>query len=151
MINASAKLNNEIAIALRGTLDTKMIDLLVNPDEAKDILQNNIPEYSSSFIAGLHYGKWSFFWKWCWYSRRYTMTSNDYTISGSVPPYFMNDITLNRSFDFRRAGLSVSAAVKNLFNEKYLSVLARPMPGINFEIFVGITPKFGKIFQNPRQ
>ena len=110
-----------------------------------------IPEYSSSFIAGLHYGKWSFFWKWCWYSRRYTMTSNDYTISGSVPPYFMNDITLNRSFDFRRAGLSVSAAVKNLFNEKYLSVLARPMPGINFEIFVGIMPKFGKIFQKPRQ
>ena len=110
-----------------------------------------IPEYSSSFIAGLHYGKWSFFWKWCWYSRRYTMTSNDYTIAGSVPPYFMNDITLNRSFDFRRAGLSVSAAVKNLFNEKYLSVLARPMPGINFEIFVGITPKSGKIFQKPRR
>ena len=110
-----------------------------------------IPEYSSSFIAGLHYGKWSFFWKWCWYSRRYTMTSNDYTIAGSVPPYFMNDITLNRSFDFRRAGLSVSVAVKNLFNEKYLSVLARPMPGINFEIFVGITPKSGKIFQKPRR
>lgn len=103
-----------------------------------------IPEFSSSFIASLHYRKWSVAWKWCWYSRRYTMTSNDYTISGSVPPYFMNDLTLNRAFDFRWAGLSVSAAIKNLFNEKYLSVLARPMPGINFEIFVGITPKFGK-------
>ena len=72
------------------------------------------------------------------------MTSNDYTISGSVPPYFMNDITLGKNFDFKWAGLSVSLAVKNLFNEKYLSVLARPMPGINGEIFIGITPKFNK-------
>ena len=35
-------------------------------------------------------------------------------------------------------------AVNNLFNEDYLSVLSRPMPGINFELFIGITPKFGK-------
>ena len=26
--------------------------------------------------------------------------------------------------------------------EEYLSVLSRPMPGINFEIFIGITPKW---------
>jgi iron complex outermembrane receptor protein len=25
-----------------------------------------------------------------------------------------------------------------------LSVLSRPMPGINFEFFIGITPKWGK-------
>lgn len=40
-------------------------------------------------------------------------------------------------------------AVNNLFNEDYLSVLSRPMPGINFELFIGITPKFGKIRRNP--
>lgn len=45
-INASQKLNNDIAIALRGVLDSKMIDLLVNLDSAQDILQNNIQEYS---------------------------------------------------------------------------------------------------------
>ena len=28
------------------------------------------------------------------------------------------------------------------FNEDYVSVLSRPMPGINFEFFIGITPKF---------
>lgn len=47
-INASAKLNNDIAISLRGVLDAKMIDLLVNLDEAKDILESNIPEYSGT-------------------------------------------------------------------------------------------------------
>ena len=47
-INASQKLNNAIAIALRGTLESHMIDLLVNLDEAKDILESHIPEYTST-------------------------------------------------------------------------------------------------------
>lgn len=47
-INASQKLNNDIAIALRGVLNSKMIDLLVNLDSAQDLLQNNIQEYSNA-------------------------------------------------------------------------------------------------------
>jgi len=48
VINASAKLNHDIAVSLRGIMDSKMIDLLINLDEAKDILESNIPEYSAS-------------------------------------------------------------------------------------------------------
>lgn len=44
-VNASTKLNDDIAKSLRGILDTKMCDLLVNMDEAQDILQKNVPEY----------------------------------------------------------------------------------------------------------
>lgn len=47
VINASAKFNNDIAIALRGILNSKMIDLLVDFDTAQDILQKNIPEYNT--------------------------------------------------------------------------------------------------------
>lgn len=47
-INASAKLNNDIAVSLRGVLEANMIDLLINLDEAQDLLQANIPEYSSA-------------------------------------------------------------------------------------------------------
>lgn len=47
-INASQKLNNDIAISLRNILDSQMIDLLVNFDEAKDILESNVPEYLAS-------------------------------------------------------------------------------------------------------
>ncbi len=47
-VNASQKLNNDIAVLLRGIFDSKMIDLLVNFDEAKDILESNIPEYTLS-------------------------------------------------------------------------------------------------------
>lgn len=101
-----------------------------------------IPEFSASFTAGVSYRGWSALWKWCWYSERYTMSSNEPTITGRVAPYLMNDLTLGKTLDTRLAGLSLSLAIKNLFNESYQSVLSRPMPGINCEFFIGITPKF---------
>lgn len=47
-INASAKLNNDIAVSLRNILDAKMIDLLINLDEAQDFLQSTISEYTAT-------------------------------------------------------------------------------------------------------
>ena len=67
-----------------------------------------------------------------------------FTYTGNVPYYLMNDVTLEKLFSARWADLSVKAAVKNLFDEEYVSVLGRPMPGINFEIFLDIRPKWGK-------
>ncbi len=103
-----------------------------------------VPEYSSSVMASLAYRSWKLLYKWCYYSTRYTMSSNETAISGSVPPYFMNDVTLSKGLCFRWADLSLSLAVRNLFNERYVTVLSRPMSGINFEFFVGITPKFAR-------
>lgn len=103
-----------------------------------------IPEYSASVSAALSWKSWRLLYKWCWYSDRYTMSSNDLTVSGYVPDYFMSDVTLSKSFSMRLADISASLAVRNLFDEDYVTVLSRPMPGINFEVFVGITPKFGK-------
>jgi hypothetical protein len=72
------------------------------------------------------------------------MSSNDLSLSGNLPPYFMSNITIEKRFSLAWADLSLKGAVNNLFDEEYLSVLSRPMPGINFEFFVGITPKWGK-------
>ena len=47
-INASQKLNNDIAISLRSVLESQMIDLLIPIDEAIDILESNVPEYVSA-------------------------------------------------------------------------------------------------------
>jgi iron complex outermembrane receptor protein len=70
------------------------------------------------------------------------MSSNDISLTGKLPPYFMSNISLEKQFTFKWADLSVKGAVNNLFNEEYLSVLSRPMPGINFEIFLSFTPHF---------
>ena len=103
-----------------------------------------VPEISATLTGELSFRSWSFLYKWCHYSERYTMSSNDLSLSGHLPPYFMSNITLEKCFSLTWADLSLKGAVNNLFDEEYLSVLSRPMPGINFEFFLGITPKWGK-------
>lgn len=103
-----------------------------------------VPKHSASFTGRLSWRTWSFLYKWCYYSERFTMSSNDYAITGHLPEYFMSNISLEKGLSFRPVDLQLKLAVNNLFDEDYLSVLSRPMPGINFEFFIGITPKFGK-------
>ncbi len=102
-----------------------------------------VPRHSSSLTGRLTWRSWSFLYKWAYYSERFTMSSNDYTLTGHLPAYFMSNISLERNLSFSPADVQLKLAVNNLFNEDYLSVLSRPMPGINFEFFIGITPKFG--------
>lgn len=98
-----------------------------------------VPKHSASFTGRLSWKSWGFLYKWCYYSERFTMSSNEYTITGHLPEYFMSNVSLEKNFKFRRLGLQLKLAVNNLFNESYLSVLSRPMPGINFEFFIGFT------------
>ena len=101
-----------------------------------------VPEYSSTVTGRLSWRSLSFIYKWCYYSERFTMSSNDISLTGKLPPYFMSNISLERIVSLKWADLSFKCAVNNLFDEEYLSVLSRPMPGINFEFFVGVTPKW---------
>lgn len=101
-----------------------------------------VPEYSSTVTGRLTWRTWSFLYKWCYYSERYTMSSNDISLTGKLPQYFMSNVSLEKTVSCKWADFSIKGAVNNLFNEEYLSVLSRPMPGINFEIFLGITPKW---------
>ncbi len=101
-----------------------------------------VPRRSASLTGRLSWGTWSFLYKWAHYSQRFTMSSNEDTITGHLPPYYMSNIALEKGLSLRRLDLSLKLAVNNLFNEDYLSVLSRPMPGINFEFFISITPKF---------
>jgi iron complex outermembrane receptor protein len=102
-----------------------------------------VPEFSSAITGRLIWSSWSFLYKWCYYSERYTMSSNDISLTGKLPSYFMSNITLEKGLSFKWADISLKGSINNLFNEEYLSVLSRPMPGMNFEIFIGITPKWG--------
>lgn len=101
-----------------------------------------VPRHSASVTGRITWRTWSFLYKWCYYSERFTMSSNDYTITGHLPEYYMSNVSLEKGLSMRVADIQLKFAVNNLFDEDYLSVLSRPMPGINFEIFIGITPKF---------
>ncbi|MDE7443271.1 MAG: TonB-dependent receptor, partial [Muribaculaceae bacterium] len=100
-----------------------------------------VPRRSASMTASLRWRTWSVLYKWCHYSQRFTMSSNEATLTGKLPPYYMSNISVEKQLSFRPADLSLKLAVNNLFNEDYLSVLSHPMPGINFELFISITPR----------
>lgn len=101
-----------------------------------------VPQHSASMTGRLTWRTWSLLYKWCYYSRRYTMSSNETSISGYLPDYYMSNISVEKTMKFKPLDIALKLAVNNLFNEEYLSVLSRPMPGINFEFFISITPKF---------
>ena len=103
-----------------------------------------VPEISANVVGRLSWRTWSFSYKWCHYSERFTMSSNDITLTGKLPKYYMSNITLEKQISCSWAEWSLKGTINNLFNEEYLSVLGRPMPGINFQFFVGITPLWRK-------
>ena len=104
-----------------------------------------IPEYSASVTGRLTYRSWRFIYKWCYYSERFTTSDNSMkTKIGRVKPYFMSDVSLERAFSLRWADFTVKGVVNNLFNEEYESVLSRPMPRLNYELFLDIRPRWGR-------
>ena len=144
--NFSVLLGKECRLALNGTFSWTPS---INEGEPMSAADQSIgkqlpyvPEWSSNISGRLYWKKWSLLYKWCYYSKRHTMSSNDISLTGKLPEYYMSNLTLERGISLKYAELSLKGAVNNLFNEEYLSVLSRPMPRINFEFFIGITPKF---------
>lgn len=101
-----------------------------------------VPRHTATMTWRLGWHYWSVLYKWNFYSKRYTMSSNDVTLSGTLPEYYMSNVSIERMVDLKPVSLSLKLSVNNLFNEEYLSVLSRPMPGINFEFFISISPKW---------
>lgn len=144
--NFSVLLGKECRLTLNGTFSwTPSInegEPMTAADQSIGKQLPYVPEWSSNISGRLYWKKWSLLYKWCYYSKRHTMSSNDISLTGKLPEYYMSNLTLERGISLKGVELSLKGAVNNLFNEEYLSVLSRPMPRINFEFFIGITPKF---------
>ena len=66
-----------------------------------------VPEYSSTVTGRLSWKSWSFLYKWCYYSERFTMSSNDITLTGKLPKYFMSNIALEKVVSCKWADFSI--------------------------------------------
>lgn len=102
-----------------------------------------IPEYSAAVTPRLLWKNWIFSYKWSYYSERFTTTSNEVSyITGRLKPYYMSDLSIEKRFSWKWVELSVKGIVNNLFGSEYVTVLSRPMPRRNCELFLEIRPKF---------
>ena len=104
-----------------------------------------IPEYSASVMGRIAWRNYGFTYKFNYYSERFTTSNNDASSKiGIIGAYYMNDIALDYSLKLRWADISIKLNINNLFNEEYVSILSRPMAGINYNLFLEITPHIGK-------
>lgn len=102
-----------------------------------------VPRNSANVSSRLSWRTWSLSYQWTYYSERFTTTSNEVKyITGRLKPYYMNDVTLEKTFQWRKVHASLKGVVNNLLGSEYVTVLSRPMPGRNFEIFLEIKPQW---------
>ncbi len=102
-----------------------------------------VPRHSANLSGRLSWRNWTLRYQWTFYSERFTTTSNEVSlITGRLRPYYMNDISVEKQFQWRKVHASLKGVVNNLFGSEYVTVLSRPMPGRNFEIFVEIKPQW---------
>ncbi len=66
------------------------------------------------------------------YSERFTTTSNDISLRDWLYPYYMNNLFVDKNFKIKKTSIDIQFKIYNLFNEKYRSILGRPMPQRNF-------------------
>ncbi len=112
-------------------------------DESRNKQLVYIPEISSSANLRVAYRSWRLGYKWSYYGERFTTSSNDKQSSfGHIDPYSVSDLSLEKLFSPSWAHLSLKLNLKNLFDAEYESVLSRPMPGIHYELFLEIRPKW---------
>lgn len=97
-----------------------------------------VPRHSASAIARASWRGWTLAYRWQWYSERFTMSSNEHSITGSLPAYSVSNVSLEKAWRAWSLDFSGKIAVNNLLDADYRTVLSRPMPGRNFEVFLSV-------------
>lgn len=98
-----------------------------------------VPKVSANINARLQWRTWTLAYQWNHYSERYTTTSNEVNyITGRLKPYYMTDLSVEKTFRLHAMQCAVKGVVNNLYSTEYVTVLSRPMPRRNYEIYFTI-------------
>ncbi|MBP5380623.1 MAG: TonB-dependent receptor [Bacteroidaceae bacterium] len=110
-----------------------------------------VPRHSANVSTRLSWRGWTLGYQWTFYSERFTTTSNEVAyITGRLKPYYMNNVSLEKQFQWKKVHASIKGVVNNLFDSEYVTVLSRPMAGRNFEIFLEVKPQWTKKVKNEK-
>lgn len=97
-----------------------------------------IPKKSANVIASVIWKNTNLLTHFNYYSRRYTTTSNESnTLRDYLYSCYINNVSLSQSFVlFSKLKAKLQIKINNVFDEKYRSILQRPMPGRNYTILI---------------
>ncbi|MFA8451204.1 MAG: TonB-dependent receptor [Bacteroidales bacterium] len=114
------------------TFSTNKTDSGHKGDESMGKQLPYIPKHSANVLLGLNYKGFSFNYNFGWYSRRFTTTSNQESTRNILPPVYQHDISLGKDFKLWKFPSSLELKINNLLNQTQVTLLRRPMPGINY-------------------
>ena len=140
-LNASWLLTKNLKVSLAGNFawtPSKNIGEDINSNDASYGKQLcYVPKTSANINARIQWHTWTLLYQWNHYSERYTTTSNEVNyITGRLKPYYMTDLSLEKTFRWHKTNWAVKGVVNNLFSTEYVTVLSRPMPRRNYEIYL---------------
>ena len=95
-----------------------------------------IPWHSGSFVAGADWRGWSLNYSFLYVGERYNQQEN--IRYNHTQPWYTNDMSLAKSFTWRKMAWKVSCEVNNLLNQDYDVILNYPMPLRNFRVSISI-------------
>lgn len=96
-----------------------------------------IPWHSGSVVLNGSYKSWDLNYSFIYTGERYEQSAN--TPENYMPAWYTNDLSLSKTFNWKKKIIKATAEVNNLFNQQYEVVQSYPMPGINFKIILSIT------------
>jgi iron complex outermembrane receptor protein len=100
-----------------------------------------IPKHSANLFCKITFYDFWFSYQWIFYSKRLTTIASDMDYLTIINSYFMNNLSVGKSFYTHNFQFVISLDINNLFNENYYSVIWQPMPGINFSFHLTIKYK----------
>lgn len=95
------------------------------------------PWHSGSAICNAGYKSWGLNYSFIYIGERYNGAFNNIA-KNRVPPWYTHDISLQKSFAFKRIKLKSTLEVNNLLDQQYEVVLNYPMPGRNYKLILSI-------------
>jgi hypothetical protein len=140
-LDGSLLLTKDMKVSLTGNFawtPSKNIGEDINSNDASYGKQLcYVPKTSANLNARIQWRTWTLLYQWNHYSERYTTTSNEVNyITGRLKPYYMTDLSLEKTFRWLLADWSVKGVINNLYSTEYVTVLSRPMPRRNYEIYL---------------
>jgi outer membrane receptor protein involved in Fe transport len=99
-----------------------------------------IPVHSINSYMGILFNGYQLNYNLGYTGRRYTQTDNEQENSETIlEPYLLNDISVSKELILKKIEMNLNFSIRNLFDKEYQVVLARPMPGRNYSIILGLS------------
>jgi len=95
-----------------------------------------IPRHNGSVILNLNRKSWDLNYSFIYVGERYHNSSN--IRENYEQPWYTHDLTVGKTFSYRKINSKLSAEVNNILNQYYDVVLNYPMPGRNYKLILKV-------------